>query len=353
MKKTRVEKEPEALACRRKTTIGGQALIEGLMMIGPEKKAMAVRLPDGSVLVEEIPIASLSGAANIPFIRGCVRLFHQLVGGTKALMRSAELAEDEETLNETPEGHAVLSAATAVLTQTSADDRPEETTEKITIKKRMSQAIDRFFSAHTDWLLYGSAVIGILFSVILFILLPNFLVSLIHPLLGMNPVLSNLIEGLIRIGLFVSYLALANRMEDIKRVWMYHGAEHKAIACYEAELPLTVENARIQSRFHPRCGTAFMFLVILLSIIVFSLIGWWSRWLNLLIRFALVPVLAGMAYELIRLAGRYDNWLTRLISKPGLWLQHLTTAEPDDGMLEVALAALEAVRPIRSDSDQW
>jgi uncharacterized protein YqhQ len=142
-------------------------------------------------------------------------------------------------------------------------------------------------------------------------------------------------------------------MKEIRRVWMYHGAEHKTIACYEAQQPMTVDHVRAFSRFHPRCGTAFLFLVILISIIIFTLVGWWGRWINLLIRFALVPLVAGIAYEIIRLAGRYDNAVTRLISKPGLWLQRLTTAEPDDSMLEVAIAALDAVRPMRIDSDRW
>ena len=187
----------------------------------------------------------------------------------------------------------------------------------------------------------------------IFILLPNLLISFIRQWTGLGNITSNLAEGLIRITLFISYLALANRLQEMRRVWMYHGAEHKTIACYEAQQPLTVENVRRYSRFHPRCGTAFLFLVILISIIVFSLIGWWGRWINLLIRFALVPLVAGIAYEIIRLAGRYDNRITRAISKPGIWMQRLTTAEPDDTMLEVAIAALEAVRPMRANSDRW
>jgi uncharacterized protein YqhQ len=199
-----------------------------------------------------------------------------------------------------------------------------------------------------------------LFSVGLFILLPSFITSFIVQLTGLSQmkgagsiVLKNLIEGAIRIAIFISYLALASRMKDIRRVWMYHGAEHKTIACYEDHQDLIVDNVRLYSRFHPRCGTAFMFIVIIVSIIVFSFVGWWDRWLNLLIRFALVPLVAGIAYEIIRLAGRYDNWLTRAIAAPGLWLQRLTTAEPDDSMLEVAITALQAVLPEQTQSDQW
>lgn len=340
-------------SCKRKTTIGGQALIEGLMMIGPEKKAMAVRRPDGSIVIEEMPMTRFTGAANWLFLRGGIRLFRQLVSGTKALLRSAELAEESDTQGESS---AVASAAALSLNADSAaggEALHEKSTGPAKGKNRVSQALDRFFSSHTELMLTGSAALGILFSVALFILLPNLLVSFVRQWLNMGVIASNLLEGLIRIMLFVGYLALANRMQDIKRVWMYHGAEHKVIACYEAEQPMTVENAKGYSRFHPRCGTAFMFLVIIISIIVFSLVGWWGRWINLLIRFALVPLVAGIAYEIIRLAGRYDNWLTRAVSRPGLWLQRMTTAEPDSGMLEVAIAALEAVKPTRAGSDRW
>lgn len=329
--------------CQRKTTIGGQALIEGLLMIGPEKKAMAVRKPDGEIVVEPMDMTQFSGAANWPFVRGSIRLFRQLVSGTRALLRSAEIAEESEEI------------------ESENDDREKGEPEKRSRPKgRLSAAVNRFFDRHTNVLLYGTAVLGILFSVVLFILLPNVITHFLRDWTGLGAsdqrgtiILLNLIEGLIRIVLFVGYLFFANRMQDIRRVWMYHGAEHKTIACYEARKPMTVENARMFSRLHPRCGTAFLFIVIFLSIIIFSLVGWWGRWINLLIRFALVPVVAGIAYEVIRLAGRYDNKLTRLISKPGLWLQHFTTAEPDDDMLEVAIVALEAVRPMRADSDRW
>jgi uncharacterized protein YqhQ len=328
---------------QRKTTIGGQALIEGLLMIGPEKKAMAVRKPDGQIVVEPMSMTQFSGVANWPFVRGSIRLFRQLVSGTKALLRSAELAEESEEHESENE-----------------DRRQDEAEDQSRSKGRIGPAISRFFDRHANLVLYGTAVLGILFSVILFILLPNVITHFLRDWTGLGTstqrgtiILLNLVEGLIRIVLFVGYLFFANRMNDIRRVWMYHGAEHKTIACYEARKPLTVENARVFSRLHPRCGTAFLFIVILLSIIIFSLVGWWGRWINLLIRFALVPVVAGIAYEVIRLAGRYDNKLTRLISKPGLWLQHFTTAEPDDDMLEVAIVALEAVRPARADSDRW
>lgn len=328
-------------ACSRKTTIGGQALIEGLMMIGPAKKVMAVRKSDGSIMIEDLPAQAVSPAGKTLFLRGSVRLFQQLVIGTKALLRSAEFVDGGEGGEDSREDAANSTRKTGWL-------------------KSLGQRLDRFMEKHTDVMLYLSAVLGIGLSVVLFILLPNFLTGFIKQLSHLGDsrsagtvIMFNLIEGLIRITLFVGYLLLASRMKDIRRVWMYHGAEHKTIACYEDCRELTVDNIRGYSRFHPRCGTAFMFVVIMVSIIVFSFAGWWGRWINLLIRFALVPLVAGIAYEIIRLAGRYDNRLTRLISAPGLLLQRLTTAEPDDGMLEVAVAAMKAVIPDEPHSDRW
>ena len=329
---------------KKKTTIGGQALIEGLMMIGPTRKAMAVRKADGTILLEEMPNPRFQGAADKLFLRGSIRLFRQLVSGTKALLRSAELVEmEDESKSEIP----------------ATDENPSAPRKKGFFSK-ISSRIDQYMASHADAMLYVSATLGILFSVGLFILLPNFITGFIGQFASIDRsqgagaiILLNLIEGLIRIGLFIGYLTLASKMKDIRRVWMYHGAEHKTIACYEDNQPLTVDNVRGYSRFHPRCGTAFMFIVIIVSIIVFSFAGWWDRWLNLLIRFALVPLVAGIAYEIIRLAGRYDNRLTRMISAPGLWLQRLTTAEPDDSILEVAIAAMNAVVPEEPKRDCW
>ncbi|MGI6334235.1 MAG: DUF1385 domain-containing protein [Saccharofermentanales bacterium] len=340
-------RQPKIRSGGRKTTIGGQALIEGLMMIGPTKKAMALRQPDGSILVEKMPMHRLSQAGKIPFLRGSVRLFQQLVSGTKALLRSAEIAENDNSDD-------------SVEQQTRAENpSPREKTWFAWFGK-IGQSVERFLTKHSDAMLYVSAVVGIAFSVGIFILLPNFITGFIKQVTLLSDsrsagtvIIFNLIEGLIRITLFISYLALASKMKDIRRVWMYHGAEHKTIACYEDNQELTVNNVRRYSRFHPRCGTAFMFIVILVSIIVFSFVGWWGRWVNLLIRFALVPLVAGIAYEIIRLAGRFDNRLTRAISTPGLWLQRLTTAEPDDSILEVAIAAMRAVIPEEPQSDRW
>lgn len=336
-----------AAVAAKKTTIGGQALIEGLLMIGPDKRAMAVRRPDGHIMLEQLAPIKITRTSNWLFIRGSVRLFRQLVSGTKALLRSAELAEDE-----TPSSEPEI-------------EKQQETVstlknEPATFFKRIMLAVDQWMENHMNAVLYITAVFGILFSVVLFILLPNLLTSLLRQFtpLGLmtgrgTTILLNLIEGLIRITIFISYLALTSKLKDIQRVWMYHGAEHKTIACYEDGKPLTVANVKNYSRYHPRCGTAFLFIVILVSIVVFSFFGWWSRWINLLIRFALVPLVAGIAYEIIRLAGRYNNRLTRAISAPGLWLQRFTTVEPEDNMLEVSIAAMEAVQPDAANSDQW
>ncbi len=333
-------------ACQvgKKTTIGGQALIEGLMMIGPDKKAMAIRKADGTIAVEQLPPNRFKGSANVMFVRGSVRLFRQLVTGTKALLRSAEMVEDELESDD----------------ESSGGEKSSEPKKPFILARPFIRLSDFLMDRFADQMLYLSAVIGILFSVALFILLPNFITGFIRQFTVLGTltgagsiILLNLIEGLIRITIFIGYLAMTRQIKDIRRVWMYHGAEHKTIACYEAHEDLTVENVRQYSRFHPRCGTAFMFIVILVSIIVFSFAGWWGRWINLLVRFALVPLVAGIAYEIIRLAGRYDNVLTRIISAPGLWLQRLTTAEPDDSMLEVSIAAMNAVIPDESNSDRW
>lgn len=308
----------------RRTTIGGQALIEGLMMIGPEKRAMAVRNPAGEIELEYLETGVVSKAETIPFLRGPVRVFKQLVLGTKALMRSADIAEPEDSEEKT------------------------DTNTKKTNKKTSELG------------LYLSAIVSILFSVLIFMLLPGLIVDglklLLKVDLSANRWISlglTLFEGLIRVGIFILYLWLVSKMKDIKRVWQYHGAEHKTIACYEARMPLTVENIRDFSRLHPRCGTSFMFLIMIVSIIILAFIGWRSRLINLIVRLFLLPIIASLTYELIRVVGRHDNFLTRAISKPGMAMQKLTTAEPDNSMLEVAIVAMEAVIPDQEGSDEW
>lgn len=309
--------------CKR-TTIGGQALIEGLLMLGPQKQAIALRQPDGEISVT-VKDRGQAGKINLPLVRGVVRLVTQMKTGIGALTFSADQAVAQE----------------------------EEGQEK--------SALDRFSDRHPNLILGITLFISLGLSVILFILLPSALTDLIRRLTGFGlgevrgaaVFALSILEGVTRILLFLLYLWLTSRSSEIKRVWMYHGAEHKTIACYEAGLPLTVDNAKEQSRLHPRCGTSFLFLVMILSILIFSIVGRYSTWLNLLLRLALLPLVAGLAYEVIRFAGSRDNRLTRALSRPGLALQRLTTAEPDEPILEVAIEAMKAVIPDNPDDDNW
>jgi uncharacterized protein YqhQ len=311
----------------KKTSIGGQALIEGLMMLGPDKQSIAVRSLDGEIVLTVKDRSSFANRFNIPFLRGVVRLVTQLKTGVGALSYSADVAMQDE---ETSEGEK---------------------------KSRFDQFADR----HPQLVMGFALVFSLALSVAIFILLPSALTDLIRKVTGFGigqqkgamALVLSLFEGFVRIAIFILYLWLTSLSKDIKRVWMYHGSEHKTIAAYEAGLPLTVENVRLMSRFHPRCGTSFLFLVMLISILAFAVAGRYTLWINIVIRLALLPLVTGISYEIIKLAGTYDNVLTRAISKPGLALQRLTTAEPEDDMLEVAIAAMNAVIPENPDSDRW
>jgi len=347
----------------KKTTIGGQALIEGIMMCGPRRTAIAVRKADGSIYVEEIKkSASETFFEKVPLIRGCIRFFRQLISGTAALMKSAEISEEgdpQETADRVVE-HVSANAE---------DDKPQtvqEAKEKNkSSKEKTASKLDKFADKHSNGLMIFAAVLGLMFSIVLFILLPRLIVdTCLHffaaersDSVALNVGL-NFIEGILRITIFLSYLALTSRMKDIARVWMYHGAEHKTIACYEAGEELTVENIRKMSRFHPRCGTAFLFIVVLVSILVFCVasvfIGVSVWWVNMLVRLALVPLVGGISYEILRFCGRHDqNALCKIFIAPGLALQKLTTKEPNDSMIEVAIASVQAVIPENANEDIW
>lgn len=295
----------------KKISIGGQALIEGLLMIGPKNAAIAVRKPDGSIVVDKRPNPPKSIFLKIPVLRGIRAFFRQMVLGVKALMYSAELAEIE-------------------------DDSAEPS--------RFERFIERLFGDKLkDVVIYFSVIIAICFSVGMFILLPNLLAGFLR--LDKNTArgtfLSNLLEGLIRMLLFLGYLVLVSGMKDIRRVWQYHGAEHKTIHAYEHGDELTVENIKKYSTKHPRCGTSFLFLVMIISIITFSLLGWHSTLVNIISRLVLVPFVAGVAYEILKLAGQCEWKVMKIIKAPGLAFQYLTTREPDDEMIEVAIEALK------------
>ena len=305
----------------KRTSIGGMALLEGIMMIGPEKKAVAVRKPDGEIDLSTEPLAYNKKLRKIPFVRGVYGIFAQMVHGIKALMHAAKFVDVEEE----------------------QEEEQEPSKFEIWMEKRFG---DKAFDA----MIYVSVVIAILFSVGLFILLPNLLASLVAT---KSVILNNLIEGLLRVLIFFTYIVLVSKMNDIKRVWMYHGAEHKTISCYENNEELTVENARKYTTKHKRCGTSFLFIVIIVSVLVFSFTGWNSVWVNILARLLLIPVVAGIAYEIIKIAGRTDGLFSKIASAPGLFFQNFTTKEPTDDMLEVAIEAFKAVIPDEKGSDKW
>lgn len=307
----------------KKTTIGGQALLEGLLMLGPENIAIAVRKPDGEIVLDKKPLPAKSKWAKIPFVRGCVNLFRQMIVGVKALMYSADFVELDD----------------------GEDQKPS----------KFDEFIERLFKDKgKDAVIYVSVIVSLALSIGLFILLPNLLASFLHfSKKGTGVIYYNLFEGLIRIVIFVAYIYLATLLNDIKRVWQYHGAEHKSIHCYEHGEELTVENIRKYSTKHPRCGTSFLFLVMIVSIIMFSFLGWYGPVINALLRLLMIPVVAGVAYEILRFAGRHTDWaVMKVINAPGMLFQLLTTREPDDSQIEVAIVALENVI-VKDESDKW
>ena len=320
-----------------KTMIGGQALIEGIMMRGPDKDAIVVRRAEG-LSIETSPRKKNPPKSykNLPFIRGVFNFFDAQVVGIKALLRSADLAPEE--MQEEP----------------SKFDRWLE--EKLGNEK-FQQAV------------VGIAVaMGLGLSILLFFLLPMVIGGFFDRWLDSNLAL-NLVEGIIRMVIFLAYMFLVSRMQEMKRVFAYHGAEHKTIRCYEAGLPLTVENVRMQTRLHPRCGTSFLLVVMVISILVFSVASsallaaapgleairgsFVYRLLMIAFKLLLLPMVVGITYEINRWAGRHDNGFTRVLTAPGMWLQNFTTNEPDDSMIEVGIAAVEAVLPEQEGADRW
>ena len=320
-----------------KTMIGGQALIEGIMMRGPEKDAIVVRTSEG-LTTEVTPRKTHPKTSPLswPFIRGPVNFFDAQLVGVKALMKSADL-------------------------------NPEATTEE---DSKFDQWLEKKLSnkKNQDALLTITVCISLLFSVGLFFVIPMLLGSIFEIWVSSTLAL-NLIEGLIRVVILVGYMYFAAKIPDMKRVFAYHGAEHKTICCYEAGLPLTVDNVRQQCRLHPRCGTSFLLVVVVLSVILFSIVStgllnlipalaamkgtFAYRFIMIAVKLLLLPVLVSIAYEINRMVGRYDNWFTRIMTAPGLWMQRITTNEPDDDMIEVGIAAVMAVLPSEEGADRW
>jgi len=309
------------------TSIGGQAVIEGIMMKGPGCLATAIRKSDGSILVDKKEDKSFIRKwklNKIPILRGFLAFFESLFTGVKCLMFSAKECDLE-------------------------DDTEQ-------MSKFEKWVMEKFGDKLFDILMYISVLFSLVLGIGLFMILPKLTVEWVSSLAGaqVHESISVLIEGAIRMILFVCYMLLISRVKDVQRVFQYHGAEHKTIFAFEYGDELTVENVKKHTRFHPRCGTSFLLLVMIVSIIVFFFVTATDFWGKILWRIALLPVVAGISYELIKYAGKCSNWFTRMLSKPGVWLQHFTTKEPDDSMIEVAIAALKAVLPEdETESTKW
>ncbi len=369
-----------------KSKIGGQALIEGVMMRGLYKTAMACRLPNGKIDLEQWEIKNGSNTPwyrKVPFLRGIFNFVITLVEGFKCMSKSADKAMDFDE-EDFPYGFASYDQDKI--------ENDEQTNYKIKYSGEVWGELEKFPENTQDilddhqtniyfelwreqpskfdlWLekhlsdkilpiiMAFSSIFGIVVALAMFMYLPALCVKgLTHILpFELNMFVKNIIEGVVKIAIFVGYLYLTSLMKDMKRTYMYHGAEHKTIACYEAELPLTVENVRKQVRFHPRCGTSFMFLVLFISIFVNSLfqLPWDSALQRMLCHLLVLPVVVGISYEFIKLAGKYDNLFTKIISAPGLWIQRITTKEPKDDMIECAILAMKTVIPENTEEDKW
>ena len=315
-------------SCAFRTSIGGQALIEGILMRGPEKQAIVVRGPEGLVIKEEELrlIKDRYPILGLPLIRGSVTFLDSMVKGVKALMFSADYFPEEEAGAEEPSKF-----------------------EKWLDEKLGNEKMEKLVIAL-------SVVMAVCFSVGLFMLLPTFLASFVEKVTD-SVLARNLADAALRVALFMSYMIAVSRMKDIRRVFSYHGAEHKTIFCYEKRLELTVENVRAQPKHHPRCGTSFMLVVIIVAIlvntVVFALFPVDNVFLRMAVQLLLLPLVVGITYEFNRYVGGHDNPVTNFLARPGLWMQNFTTFEPDDSMIEVAIEAMKRVIPAQEGKDAW
>ncbi len=303
--------------------IGGQAVIEGVMMRGKKMYSLSVRTPDKSIKTVKTffnPAKDKCFIWGLPIVRGVVAFVDSLVTGMKVTMKSAELAGLDDI------------------------EYDKESKFEMWLEKKFGDKL-------ADYMIYFSVLVSIVLCVGLFILLPTVLGGWLNDLIGGSTASRGAFESIIKVILFLGYMILVSQMKDIKRVFMYHGAEHKTINCFESDMELTVENVRKSTRFHKRCGTSFLVIVILISIIVFLFVHTNDFWLRILYRVLLIPVIAGLSYEVIRWAGRHDNWLVNIVSFPGIAMQLITTSEPDDSMIEVAIASLKAVLEEESEND--
>lgn len=303
-----------------RTSVGGQALMEGIMMRGPEKICCAVRRPDGGIDLTYDTV-TVRWYNRVPLVRGVCNMVENLYKGYKYLMHAADIALEGE---------------------------PEEPQSRL----------DQWLDAHTgpafqNALMACAAFAGVALALFLFTFLPTFLTGLIAGAVTLGRWPRVILEGALKMAIFLAYMFLCTRMRELHRVFEYHGAEHKTIACYEAGLPLTVENIRRQSRFHPRCGTSFMILVIIISIFLYAVLPWTGTALRIVYKLCMFPLLVGISYEILKWAGRSQSLLSRIVSQPGLWMQRLTTFEPDDSMIEVAIAAVTPVLPENREEGRW
>jgi len=304
-----------------RTSVGGQALMEGIMMRGPEKICCAVRKPDGTIDLTYDTVTT-RWYNKVPLLRGVCNMAENLYKGYKYLMHAADIAMEG-----------------------TEDAEPES-------------KLDKWLDEHTgpvfqNVLMGCAAFAGVVLALFLFTFLPTFLTGQLIRLVPLGRWGRVILEGALKMAIFLLYMYLCTRMKDLHRVFEYHGAEHKTIACYEAGLPLTVENIRKQSRFHPRCGTSFMILVIIISIFLYAVLPWTSTGLRVVYKLCMFPLLVGVSYEILKWAGRSDSALAHIVSQPGLWMQRLTTFEPDDSMIEVAIAAVTPVLPENQEEARW
>ena len=308
---------------RFKTSVGGQALMEGIMMRGPKNICCAVRKPDGTIETKIEPTPTHGIWTKIPLVRGAISMVESLIMGYRYMMYSAQVSMGD-------------------------DYDPEE--EETAFEKWVG---DHLGKKAEDVLLGAAAVLGGLFAILLFTVLPTVLVGGVNRLLPLGRWSKVILEAVLKVAIFLSYMVAISKMKEIHRVFEYHGAEHKTIACYEAGDALTVENVRKYTRFHPRCGTSFLILVVIVSVFLYSVLPWSSTGLRVVFKLLLLPVVMGISYELLKWCGRSDNFATRIIRQPGIWVQHLTVFEPDDSMIEVAIAAVTPVLPEDPEDGRW
>ena len=349
----------------KKTSIGGQAVIEGIMMKGPHKTALAVRTPDGSIDIEYISEKHLKDRYSffgLPIIRGCVNFIESMITGYGAMMKSADksgFTDIEEEVNSDDKRKENTSENSESVNNESSENAEEfAKADNTKNTEKQKSNLDKL----TAVLMVVASVLGVGLSIVLFMYLPALLFDLSNKLLsGSLSPFKAVFEGILKMIIFFIYILAVSKMKDIRRVFEYHGAEHKTIFCYEEGLELNVENVRKQSRFHPRCGTSFMILMLVVGILIGVVLTWCFpalresnfRALWVVIKILILPVICGVGYELLKLCGRHDNLITRIIAAPGMWMQRITTKEPDDSMIEVAIASLIAVIPENSEEDNW